>query len=60
MLYVKRGYKVKKGDILLEIYSERTTKLQDAISILRNINPVVVEGMLLKTIPERPVYHYGP
>jgi len=60
MLYVKRGYKVKKGDILLEIYSERATKLQDAISILRNINPVVVEGMLLKTIPERPIYHYGP
>jgi AMP phosphorylase len=59
-LYAKRGYKVRKGDILMEIYAERSTKLQDAISISRHLNLIVVEGMLLKTIPERPVYRYGP
>jgi len=59
-LYAKRGYKVKKGDILIEIYAERSTKLQDAISLARHLNLIVVEGMLLKTVPERPIYRYGP
>jgi len=52
LLHAKVGYKVKKGDVLMEIYAERSTKLQDAVSILSQRNPIVVEGMLLQTLPE--------
>ncbi len=48
----KRGYKVKKNDVLLEIYAERSTKLSDAYSLALSLNPVTVEGMLLHKIPE--------
>ena len=48
----KRGYKVKKNDILLEIYAERTSKLNTAYNLALTMNPVTVEGMLLHKIPE--------
>ena len=48
----KRGYKVKKNDVLLEIYAERATKLNDAYSFALSLNPVTVEGMLLHKVPE--------
>lgn len=48
----KRGYKVKKNDVLLEIYAERSTKLNDAYSLALSLNPVTVEGMLLHKVPE--------
>ena len=47
----KRGYKVKKNDVLLEIYAERTTKLNDAYRLALALNPVTVEGMLLQKVP---------
>jgi AMP phosphorylase len=52
MLYAKQGYKVEKGQVLMEIYAERATKLQEAISICNSSRPIVVEGMLLSTYPE--------
>lgn len=48
----KRGYKVKKNDVLLEIYAERTSKLNDAYNLALTMNPVTVEGMLLHKIPK--------
>jgi AMP phosphorylase len=48
----KRGYKVKKNDVLLEIYAERTTKLNDAHGLALSLNPVTIEGMLLHKVPE--------
>ena len=59
ILYVKRGRKVNARDKILEIYAERSVKLQDAISILENMPPVIIEGMLLKTIPERQIYTFS-
>jgi AMP phosphorylase len=47
----KRGCKVKKGDVLLEIFAERTSKLRDAHNLALSLNPVTVEGMLLHKIP---------
>ncbi len=52
MIYAKQGYKVEKGQVLMEIYAERATKLQEAISICNSSRPIVVEGMLLSTYPE--------
>jgi AMP phosphorylase len=48
----KRGYKVKKNDVLLEVYAERSSKLNDAYNLALSLNPVTVEGMLLHKIPE--------
>jgi AMP phosphorylase len=48
----KRGYKVKKGDVLFEIYAERATKLKEAYNLALAMNPVTIEGMLLHKIPE--------
>ena len=56
LLYVKRGYKVRKGEKIMEIYAERSTKLQDAIRVLNRYLPVVVEGMLLKTVSKGEMY----
>jgi len=52
---VKRGHKVKKGQKVLEIFAERSIKLQDAVSILRRRSPIVIEGMLLKVVPEKKI-----
>ncbi|MFP3985565.1 MAG: AMP phosphorylase [Candidatus Bathyarchaeia archaeon] len=48
----KRGYKVKKDDILFEIHAERTSKLNDAHNLALAMNPMTIEGMLLHKIPE--------
>lgn len=58
LLHVKRGRKICAGDKILEIYAERSVKLQDAVKILEKTHPIVIEGMLLKTIPERQLYTF--
>jgi len=52
VLHVKRGHKVRKDQKMLEIYAERSVKLQDAVNVLRRESPLVIEGMLLRTVPE--------
>jgi AMP phosphorylase len=46
-LYSKRGYIVKKGDPLIEIYAESEGKLSEALALGMKIQPITVEGMLL-------------
>lgn len=58
ILHVKRGRKVVAGQKILEIYAERSIKLQDAIRVLESHPPVIIEGMLLKTVPERTIYTF--
>ncbi len=48
----KRGYKVKKNEILFEIYAERASKLKDAYNLALALTPVTIEGMLLHKVPE--------
>jgi len=48
----KRGYKVKKNDVLLEIYAERESKLTEAYDVALKTRPVTIEGMLLYTVPK--------
>lgn len=52
VLHVKRGHKVRKDQKMLEIYAERSVKLQDAVNVLRRESPLIIEGMLLRTVPE--------
>ncbi len=49
-LYKKRGGYVKKGDPILKIYAEKSSKLSEAISVANKSNPVTIEGMLLKHV----------
>ena len=50
-LHVKVGYRVNKEDPLLTLYSNSESRLDTAISLLRENPPIIVEGMLLKTLP---------
>lgn len=52
LLYGKRGYVVKKGQPVLDIYAEYNTKLSDAYAIAQRLMPITVEGMLLHRIPD--------
>jgi AMP phosphorylase len=46
-LHAKRGYIVKKGDPLIEIYAESEGKLSEAQALTMKMEPITVEGMLL-------------
>ncbi|MBC7130797.1 hypothetical protein H5T51_06230 [Candidatus Bathyarchaeota archaeon] len=55
-LRVKLGDRVKKGDVLCEIYSERSTKLEAALKLADRLNPFGVgkrwgRQMLMDTVP---------
>jgi AMP phosphorylase len=49
-LHAKRGYIVKKGDPLIEIYAESESKLSEAQAQAMKLQPITVEGMLLGKI----------
>ena len=51
-LYVKRGHKVKKGDVLMEIYSNSSVRLEEALKKVSELKPIAIEGMLLEMYPE--------
>ncbi len=50
ILRFKRGYKVSRGDTLMEIYSERESRLSKAAALAAELVPVQIEGMLLGKI----------
>jgi AMP phosphorylase len=52
LLHAKQGYKVARGDILMEVFAERTSKLASAVAVLQSRPAVLVEGMLLKEVPD--------
>jgi AMP phosphorylase len=52
LLNVTKGIKVKEGDLLFEIYAESKYKLAQAEKLARQLFPVVLEGMVLKRIPD--------
>ena len=43
----KLGMKVSEGDVLMTIYAEREDKLRHAIETVRELEPIVVEGMVI-------------
>lgn len=48
----KIGRKVEKGEVVIEIYAERESKLDYALSIAGRTSPFTIEGMLLEELPE--------
>ncbi len=59
-LHRKIGEKVRKGDVLFTIHAEKSTKLENAVSLVQEYEPYGIgrrygEKMILKTVPsERP------
>lgn len=47
----KVGHYVKKGDVILRIYAERESKLEAAHSLAVQMEPILIEGMLLHRVP---------
>ena len=58
VLHAKLGETVHKGDVLFEIYAERSSKLASALQLAAQLSPVVLtkkpaEKMILDLVPER-------
>jgi thymidine phosphorylase len=52
------GDAVKKDAVLLEIYAERSSKLESAFELAKSLQPIVLsrkpeENMLLDRVPEK-------
>jgi thymidine phosphorylase len=61
MLQAKLGDHVKKGDTLFDVYAERDTRLESALKLAANIQPIGLsrqpeDRMLVSRIPA-PVVH---
>ena len=58
VLHAKLGETVHKGDVLFEIYAERSSKLASALELATQLSPVVLtkkpaEKMILDLVPEK-------
>ena len=65
LLKKKMGDKVNKGDILFQIYSKNRQKLNSAVLLAKNINPIGITGkfgekMLVDRIPSKKIYYEKP
>lgn len=49
-LYVEKGDRIKKGDPIMDIYSNSESKLSVAIKVLKGYGPVELEKVLLDTL----------
>ncbi len=58
LLHVTKGEKVEKGSVLFEIFSDSEYKLDQALKLAEQLPPVILEGMLLKRIPEYTIFEY--
>lgn len=50
-LYVKRGHRVRSGQLIMEVYSSSESRLTDALRLVNRLNPVAIEGMVLEVHP---------
>ena len=65
LLKKKLGDKVIKGDVLYQIYSGSVQKLESALLLAQNLNPVGTTGkfgekMLIDRIPSKKIYYEKP
>ena len=50
LVYKKKGQRVEKGEILFQIYGDNEAKAQRAKDTAMKLQPVVIEGMLIKKV----------
>ena len=68
LILKKKGQRVEKGEILIQLFADNATKLNRARELAVKYNPVEIEGMLIKRIstigPRRAdadvLFHRGP
>ncbi len=58
VLHAKLGDTVRRGGVLLEVYAERSSKLESALALAKQLSPIVLskkpeERMILDQIPEK-------
>jgi len=51
LLFIAKGKKVKKGEVLFKVFAESEYKLEQAVKLARSLQPVKLEGMLLERVP---------
>jgi thymidine phosphorylase len=61
MLKAKLGDRIQKGDVLFEIYSERSNRLKTATNQAKRLQPIGISGKLEETmmmgrIPARTIH----
>ncbi len=50
-LHVSKGEKVREGDVLFEVFAESEHKLEQAVKLANQLNPIRLEGMLIERVP---------
>ncbi len=58
LMHVTKGEKVKEGEVLFEIFAEKSYKLEAAVKLAYQLNPISIEGMTLARIPEYSLFYY--
>ena len=53
MIFRKKGQRVEKGDILLEIYADVESKCQRAKDLAIKLVPIEIEGMLIEKVTRK-------
>ncbi len=51
IIHKKRGQRVEAGEIIFEVYADNSAKLQRAVELSKKLQPVEIEGMLIKKVP---------
>jgi AMP phosphorylase len=51
LLYRKKGQRAEKGEILFQIYADNQAKADRARDIAIKLEPMDIEGMLIKKVP---------
>ncbi|NOZ82740.1 MAG: thymidine phosphorylase, partial [Euryarchaeota archaeon] len=51
VLHISKGEKVRRGDVLMEIYAESEYRLEQAVKLANQLKPVTLEGMVLARVP---------
>ena len=51
LLHAKTGSRVRRGDPLFTVYASSRGRLREALSIMESMRGMVVEGMLVRTLP---------
>lgn len=52
LIFKKKGQRVEVGDPLFEIYADNEAKLRRAMDLAMKLQPINIEGMLIKKVPE--------
>ena len=53
LIFRKKGQRVEKGNVLMEIYADVETKCQRAKDLAIKLMPIEIEGMLIEKVTRK-------